>query len=663
MGDDVEAFPIPHIDYESSEEIIESNSLYEEQKGSIEVAPPPPKRLIHRLLYNTKEMLCPDDPFRQFKNQTTRKKCYLGLKHFMPILDWAPHYTLSYFKSDLISGMTIASLAIPQGIAFARLARLPPIVGLYTSFLPPLLYGIFGSSRDIALGPGSILSILLGSLLREEVNPAESPETYLRLAFTATFFAGLFEALLGALRFGFIIDFLSRAAIIGFISGVAIVVSLQQLQGILGITNFTEKADIVSVMGSVWPHPNMWNWRTAVVAASFLVFLLAAKEISKRNKNLFWVTAVAPLLSVFLTTVFVEATHAYLHIGTVGTLTKGLNPISVTDIYLHGPYALKAMKIGLITAMINVMETVAVGRTFAAKKDNKIDVNKELIALGIVNLSSSCFSCYIATGALSRSAVNVNAGCKTALSNVVMATLIMIILLALTPLFHYTPDVILSTIVFVAVIGLIDLEGAYFTWTVDKLDFLVCLGAFIGVIFLSINTGLLIAVCISVGKILLQITRPHIALLGLIPNTNIYQDIEHYTIATQIPGILIIRVDSPICFTNGNYIKERILRWVDENVDNARHCKGLILQYVIMDLTSVMSVDTTGIYELTDALMILERRKFQLVLAGPGIDALEKLNKSNFVQMLGQKWFFSTISEAVDYCSSLIKAQKRSIVD
>ncbi|KAJ7530782.1 hypothetical protein O6H91_14G018800 [Diphasiastrum complanatum] len=659
MGD-LEAASVGSLDHQSSVEIIGSNLSHDEPRRAIEVAPPPPKALMHRLLYNTKEMLCPDDPFHKFKNQTTRRKCYLGLKHLMPILDWAPGYSLSYLKSDLISGMTIASLAIPQGIGFARLAKLPPIVGLYSSFLPPLLYGIFGSSRDVAVGPGSILSILLGSLLREVVSPTESPETYLQLAFTATFFAGLFEALLGAFRFGFIVDFLSRAAVIGFISGVAIVVALQQLKGILGITNFTENADIVSVMRSVWAHPNMWNWRTAVIAASFLVFLLAAKEISKRHKKLFWVTAIAPLLSIIFTTLLVHATHDYEHIGIIGTLPKGLNPVSVTKIYFRGPYALKAMKIGLIAAMINVMETIAVGRTFAVKKDTKIDVNQELVALGLLNLSSSCFSCYMATGALSRSAVNVNAGCKTALSNIVMATVVMVILLALTPLFHYTPNVILSTIVFVAVIGLIDLEGAYFTWKVDKLDFLACLGAFIGVVFISINTGLLIAIGISVGKILLQISRPHTAIMGLIPSTNIYQDMQHYTNATQIPGILIIRIDSPICFTNGNYIKERILRWVGESEDNASHYKGWILKYLVLDLTSVMSVDTTGIHELTDVLTILDKRGLQLVFAGPGIDALEKLIKANFVEKLGQKWFFSTVFEAVDYCSSLMKAQKES---
>ncbi|KAJ7570536.1 hypothetical protein O6H91_01G124300 [Diphasiastrum complanatum] len=559
------------------------NLVHDELRIAIKVAMPSPKRLMHRFLENTKEVLYPDDPLRQFKHQPASRKCFLGLKYLMPILDWVQDYKLSYLKSDLIAGITIATLAVPQGIGFARVAGLPPIVGLYTSFLPPLLYGLFGSSKDIAVGPGSILSILIGSLLRENIGPEEPPDSFVRLAFTATFFAGLFQAALGVFRLGFMIDFMSRAATIGFISGAAVVVCLQQLKGILGITNFTKKTDINSVMHSVWADPDMWNWRTAVIAACFLVFLLVAKKLSNQKKKLFWISPGAQMASIVLTTIFVYITHAYQHIGTVGTLKKGLNPLSVKYIYFHGPYALKAMKIGLIIGMINVMETIAVGRTFAAKKNNKIDGNKEIVALGIVNLTGSCFSCYISSGAISRSAINFDAGCKTALSNIITATLVMITLLVLTPLFHYTPNVILSAIVFVAVIGLIDVKGAHFTWRVDKLDSLACLGAFFGVIFLSINAGLLIAVSISVAKILLHVARPHTAVLGIIPKTSIYQDIQHYADAIQIPRILIIRIDAPICFINANYIKERILRWVDEKEEY--NGQKLIVQYVIVDLT------------------------------------------------------------------------------
>ncbi|KAJ7556986.1 hypothetical protein O6H91_05G107300 [Diphasiastrum complanatum] len=642
--------------HETEIEASRAFGVAHELRSVHEVVMPTPKSTLHEFLDISKEMLFPDNPFRQFRNQSRRRKCLLGMQYALPILEWGPQYNFDFFKSDLISGITIASLAIPQGIAYAKLANLPPIIGLYSSFLPPLLYALFGSSRDLAIGPGSILSILVATLLRQDVNEETNPEAYVRLAFTATFFAGVFQASLGIFRIGFITDFISHAAVVGFITGAAIAVSLQQLRGVLGIVHFTNKADVISVMHAVWEHPEKWSWRTILISICFLTFLLVTKEISKRKTNLFWLAAIAPLVSVFLSTLFVFLTHAEKHnVSIVGSLKKGLNPVSANQLYLYGPYAMKAMKIGLISGMVALTEAIAVGRTFATLKDYQIDGNKEMIALGIVNLGSSCMSCYLTTGAVSRTAVNYHAGCKTAVSNIVMATIVMITLLALTPLFHYTPDVILATIILAAVLGLIDLKGIYFIWKVDKLDFLACMGACLGVIFISIPFGLLIAVGISIGKILLNVTRPHTAILGRISGTSIYQDIEHYSNASQIPGILLIRIDSAIYFSNSNYLKERILRWVDDEEQSIQERNGVPLQYVILDLTPVTSIDTTGLSDLTNVQTVLQRRSLQLALASPGIDVLDKLNKADFIPLFGQRWIFATVCQAVQVCSAIAK--------
>lgn len=198
-----------------------------------------------------KEILFPDDPFRRFKNQPTARKWILGLQYAFPILEWVPTYSVRLFKSDVVSGITIASLAIPQGISYAKLANLPPVMGLYSSFVPPLIYAILGSSRDLAVGTIAVASLLLTSLLSHEVSPINNPELYVRLAMTATFFAGVFQASLGIFRLGFIIDLLSHATIVGFMAGVATIVSLQQLKGILGLEHFTTKTDIISIVRSV----------------------------------------------------------------------------------------------------------------------------------------------------------------------------------------------------------------------------------------------------------------------------------------------------------------------------------------------------------------------------------------------------------------------------
>jgi high affinity sulfate transporter 1 len=306
----------------------------------------------------------------------------------------------------------------------------------------------------------------------------------------------------------------------------------------------------------------------------------------KKNKRLFWVSAIAPLISVIISTFFVYITRADKHgVSIVKNIKKGINPPSVSLIYFSGPYLATGFRVGAVAGMIGLTEAIAIGRTFAALKDYQIDGNKEMVALGTMNIVGSMTSCYVATGSFSRSAVNYMAGCTTAVSNVVMAIVVMLTLLLITPLFKYTPNAILSSIIISAVLGLIDYESAYLIWKVDKLDFLACLGAFIGVIFSSVEYGLLIAVAISLAKILLQVTRPRTALLGNLPRTTIYRNVEQYPDATKVPGVLIVRVDSAIYFTNSNYVKERILRWLRDEEEQQQDQKLSKIEFLIVELS------------------------------------------------------------------------------
>lgn len=206
-----------------------------------------------------------------------------------------------------------------------------------------------------------------------------------------------------------------------------------------------------------------------------------------------------------------------------------------------------------------MQEAIAIGRTFAGMKDYQLDGNKEMVALGTMNIVGSMTSCYVATGSFSRSAVNYMAGCHTAVSNIVMSLVVLLTLKFITPLFKYTPNAILASIIISAVLGLIDIQAMKLVWKIDKLDFVACMGAFFGVVFISVEIGLLIAVSISFAKILLQVTRPRTALLGKIPKTKVYRNILQYPEAVQIPGVLIVRVDSAIYFSNSNYVKERYI--------------------------------------------------------------------------------------------------------
>eukprot|EP00253_Pinus_taeda_P004367 PITA_04367 len=547
--------------------------------------------IVREVKHVVKETLFPDDPFRQFKNQPRSRKCVLGLQYVFPILEWTPKYSLNLLKSDILSGITIASLAIPQGISYAKLANLPPVMGLYSSFVPPLIYAMLGSSKDLAVGTIAVVSLLLGSVIGDAVSPTEKPELYIGLAITATFLVGVFQAALGIFRLGFIIDLLSHATIEGFMTGSAIVVSLQQLKGILGLEKFTKETDMVSVIAS------------------------ATKQVHK-----------------------------------VGTLKKGLNPLSVGKLVFHGEYLRTSLKAGLIAGLISLAEGLAVGRTFALFKNYQIDGNKEMVAIGMMNVVGSCTSCYVSTGAFSRTAVNFNAGCKTAASNIVMAIAMMFTLLFLTPLFHYTPNAVLSAIIASAMLGLIDIHTAIHLWKVDKIDFFVFLGGLLGVVFGSVEIGLITAVSISLVRLLMHVMRPHTAVLGNIPGTCVYRSREQYADAIRVQGILILRIDSPIFFANSTYLQERVIRWIEDEKENPYQT----LHYVILDMGPVTSIDTSGISALEELKKKLDMRRLQLVMANPGRQTIEKLNNSKFTEILGKKWVFLTVDEAVVTCKTLL---------
>ncbi|RWW47141.1 hypothetical protein BHE74_00046862 [Ensete ventricosum] len=354
---------------------------------------PPPRPFLDTFRANLKETFFPDDPLRQFRNERGPRRVLLGLKYFLPILEWAPTYSFGLFKADLIAGITIASLAIPQGISYAKLANLPPILGMLlhgfhvivdSSFVPPLVYAMMGSSRDLAVGTVAVASLLIGSMLGKEVSPTKDPALYLHLAFTATFFAGLFQAALGLLRYVDRSPTYRNLDGVGFMGGAATVVCLQQLKGMLGLQHFTTATDLVSVVKSVFSQVHQWRWESAVLGCCFLFFLLLTR---------FFVSAPsythdsAPLTSVILGSVLVYLTHAENHgvqvvgslpllsfgdgasscnhvhsnlimpsilghVSQIGYLKKGLNPPSATSLTFMPPYIMVALKTGIVTGVI-----------------------------------------------------------------------------------------------------------------------------------------------------------------------------------------------------------------------------------------------------------------------------------------------------------------------
>lgn len=626
------------------------------------VVQPPHKSNLQKLKVKLRETFFPDDPMRHLKGQPLNRKLILAAHYVFPVLQWLPGYSLSLFKSDLVSGLTIASLAIPQGISYAKLASLPPILGLYSSFVPPLVYAVLGSSMDLAVGPVSIASLVLGSMLMEEVSPTAEPYLFVQLAFTSTFFAGLFQATLGILRLGFIIDFLSKAILMGFTGGAAVIVSLQQLKSLLGIKHFTKQMAIIPVLTSVFRNAHEWSWQTIMMGISFLVLLLLARHVSMRNPKYFWISAGAPLVSVTISTFLLFALKDKHHdISVIGKLQEGVNPPSAKLLLFNGRHIGLVMKTGLMTGILSLTEGIAVGRTFATIRNYKVDGNKEMMAIGFMNVVGSTTSCFVASGSFSRSAVNHNAGGKTAMSNVVMSVAVLVTLLFLLPLFEYTPNVVLGAIIITAVIGLIDIHAAYLIWKIDKFDFIVMLTAFFGVIFISVQHGLVLAVGLSILRILLQITRPKTVILGNMPGTRMFRNLHHYKAAARIPGFLILSVEAPINFANITYLNERILRFIDEEQeDNLK--ENSCLRFVILEMSAVSSIDTSGVSLFRELNTALEKKSIELALVNPLAEVIEKLIRADEANsFIRAEYLFLSVGEAVGKLSSAMKDQSSTM--
>lgn len=572
-----------------------------------------------------------------------------------PILVWGRSYTVAKFRKDFLAGLTIASLCIPQSIGYATLANLAPQYGLYTSVVPPLIYAVMGTSREIAIGPVAVVSLLLSSMVQKLVDPSTDPIGYTKLIFLATLFAGIFQTSFGLFRLGFLVDFLSHAAIVGFVAGAAIVIGLQQLKGLFGITHFTTKTDIISVLKAVWEaFHNPWNPHNFILGGSFLVFILTTRYVGKRKKKLFWLASIAPLVSVILSTLVVFLTRADKNgVKIVKHVKGGLNPSSINQLDFKSPHVVDVAKIGLIVAVVALTESVAVGRSFASIKGYQLDGNKEMMSIGFTNIIGSLTSCYVATGSFSRTAVNYAAGCESLISNIVMAITVMISLQFLTNLLYYTPIAIIASVILSALPGLIDINEAYKIWKVDKLDFLACAGAFFGVLFASVEIGLLVAVVISFAKIIVISIRPSTETLGKLPGTDLFCDVDQYPMAIQIPGVMIIRMKSALlCFANANFVKERIIKWVTQKglEDDKGNSKSTI-QLVILDTSNLVNIDTSGIASMEELYKCLSTHGKQLAIANPRWQVIHKLKVSNFVSKIGGRVYL-TVEEAVASCKS-----------
>jgi SulP family sulfate permease len=521
-------------------------------------------------------------------------------------------------------------MLIPQGMAYAMLAGLAPIHGLYAVTIPLMVYGIMGTSRQLAVGPVAMVSLLTAAGIGA-LQPA-TPELYLLYALTAALLVGVFQLAMGIFRLGFLVNLLSHPVISGFTSAAAIIIGLSQLKHLLRI-DLPKSEHIQEMLLALAKNIGNTHLLTLGIGLVAIVVIKYGKKIHKSLPT----SLIAVLLGI-LTVWGLNLTD--LGIKIVGEVPSGLPGISTPS---FDPTVWKSLlSVALTISLVGFMESFAVAKAIQAKHKNyKVDANQELIALGTANLSAAFFQGYPITGGFSRTAVNDQAGAKTGMASIFSAILIVLTLLFLTPLFYFLPNAVLAAVVIVAVIGLIDYKEAVHLWKEDRSDFWMLMATFVITLTMGIETGIGAGVVLSLAMVVYRSARPHIAVLGKVPNSDFYRNIQRFDNLEQREDILILRMDGPLYFANLNYFKEQLM--------NLMATRGEALKVIVINADSISHVDSSAVHALKDWVTEIQNQGYKLYftnLIGPVRDIFAK---SGLVELIGANNLFMSNQQAVDH--------------
>ncbi|WP_456427286.1 SulP family inorganic anion transporter [Rhodocaloribacter sp.] len=558
------------------------------------------------------------------------------LSRFFPPLQWMPNYRREDLSGDLSAGLTVGVMLIPQGMAYALIAGLPPIYGLYAALVPLIVYALFGTSRQLAVGPVAMVSLLVAA----GVAPLAGDDValYVTLALTLSLMVGALQFFLGVARFGFLTNFLSHPVLSGFTSAAALIIGLNQLKHLLGL-NIARSNYIHEILWSALTQLGATHLPTLALGLGSIVLLVGLKRWKK--------TFPGALVVVVLTTLAVWVLRLDLNgVKIVGEVPSGLPGFRLPGVGMAEIDALipTALAIGLV----GFMESIAVAKAFASKHRYEVDANQELIGLGLANLIGGLFQAYPTTGGFSRTAVNDQAGARTPLASILSAGVIALTLLFLTPLFFFMPKAVLAAIVMVAVVGLIDLKEAQFLWRVKRQDFYLLVLTFLATLSLGIEQGILVGVAASLVLVIQQSSRPHTAVMGRLPGTKTYRNIERNPEAVTRSDIIILRVDAALYFANVAYFKDK-LRAIEE--------KAPALRAVIIDAYPMNRIDSSAAHALLEIIEDAERRGIRFYFAGVKGPVMDVLKRAGIADRIGRDHFFMEVHDAVEAAEAALKDQ------
>ena len=551
----------------------------------------------------------------------------MRLARFVPALDWLPGYGRRQLESDLLAAVIVTVMLIPQSLAYAMLAGLPPYVGLYASIAPLLLYALFGSSRVLAVGPVAVVSLMTAAAI-DKIAATGTPE-YWGAALLLALLSGLMLVAMGLLRLGFIANLLSHPVISGFISASGILIAASQLKHILGVsaggdTLFEIGANLVAAVGEANPV-------TMVIGVSVVAFLF---WVRKRLKPLLlqagmpsrladFLTKAGPVAAVIVSTLVVALFG--FQVKVVGAIPQGLPPLTMPPLDLG--LARELLAPALLISLIGFVESVSVAQTLAAKRRQRIDPNHELMGLGTANLAAAFTGGYPVTGGFARSVVNFDAGAETPLAGVITAVGIAVTAMFLTPMFFHLPQATLAATIIVAVLSLVDLSSMRRTWTYSKADFAAMAVTILLVFTEGVETGVVAGVTVSIALFLWRTSRPHMAIVGQVPGTEHFRNILRHRVAT-CPRVLSVRVDESLYFANARYLEDRIYDMVATRPQ---------IEHVVLMCSAVNMIDASALESLE---AISDRLKsagvtFHLSeVKGPVMDALQR--SDFFTHLTGQ---------------------------
>ncbi len=532
---------------------------------------------------------------------------------------------------DLQSGLTVAIMLVPQGMAYGLLAGLPPIYGLYASLLSLLLYAVFGTSRALSVGPAAIVSMLVAAGIHQigsNLSPAES----VSIAVSIALVAGLMQLILGLFRMGVLINFLSHPVIAGFASAAAFIIAFSQLKHLLGIP-LGRSNNIFVLAGDAAQQLSQVHWATLAISVGSVAILRGLRRLHKAIPG----ALVVVLIGTGLAAGFQLDTQG---VAIIGEVPEGLPPFSWPNLSLER--LLTVWPTALTICIISFIESIAIAKTMGGHSNgNRIDPNQELIALGITKIGGAFFQAFPTSGSFSRSAIHVESGARTGISSLFSALCIGLTLLFFTEWFYYLPKAVLAAIILSAVINLVDYAEARHLWAVDRRDFWTMLATFGATLVLGIQNGVLIGVLLSLGIMVYRNSRPHIAILGQLPNSRRYRSVSRFSNAQQHEEVLIVRFDAQLYFGNADYFRDEMERLV------AREGRELCL--FILDASSIHDIDTTGANALNDLLQLLARRDIRFFISGVVGPARDALFRHGLIQTIGERNQFIQIHDAVEY--------------